>query len=69
MRDIAVVIDQIIEVDPALAVHLSSIRSSVLYTAPEGQSHLWRKLCNVLTEIASDHESRESIRRILSGEQ
>lgn len=69
MRDIAVVIDQIIEVDQALAVHLNSIKSSAIYTAPEGQSHLWRKLCNVLAEVAGDHESREEIQRILSGEQ
>ena len=68
MRDITVIIDRIVVVDPALAVHLSSIKSSAVFTAPEGQSHLWRKLCVVLNEVAGTHERGDEIQRIVAGD-
>ncbi len=69
MRDITVIIDKIVAVDPALEVHLSSIKFSASYTAPEGQSQLWRKLCAVLTEVAGANENRAQIQQILAGGQ
>lgn len=68
MRDITVIIDRIVAVDPALEVYVNSIRSSAVFTAPEVQSHLWRKLCVVLNEVASNHERRDEIQRIIAGD-
>lgn len=68
MRDITVIIDQIVAVDPALESYLSSIKSSAVFTAPECQSYLWRKLCAVLTQVAADHEKRDEIQRIIAGD-
>jgi hypothetical protein len=47
-RSLALVIDQLIAIEPALAEPLKSTRSSALFTAPEMMGPLWRECSHLL---------------------
>lgn len=48
-RSLALVIDQLIAIVPALAEPLASVRSSACYTPPEHMAPLWRS-CSAMLE-------------------
>lgn len=65
MRDIRLVIEQILEIIPEARNDLKQISDSAPYAAPEAIGGLWRRLCNVLSSIASNHPRREEIQLLL----
>ena len=67
MRNLVDIIDQITEVAPDLKDRFSSLRSSVLYSAPEIMGLRWNKAALILNDFALDHPKKDKIAKIFSG--
>ena len=67
MRNLVDIIDQITEVAPDLTDTFSSLRSSVLYSAPEIMSLRWNEAASILNDYALDHPKKDEIAKIFSG--
>lgn len=69
MRKLIDIIDQITEAAPDLRGEFSSLRSSILHSAPEPMSERWRMAALILSENASGHPKKDEIAKIFSGAQ
>lgn len=67
MRDLIGIIDQITDLAPDLKGEFASLRSSVIYSAPEMMSERWRTAANILNIVALKHEKKEEIIKIFNG--
>ena len=67
MRNLGLVIDQILEVAPDLEPAFKSIKNSIQYSAPELMVERWGEVTEILNHHAVDHPQREQIARIFSG--
>lgn len=68
MRNLLIVINQIIEIAPDLKDNFKSLKSSVLYTAPELMSERWQQAANILNDIALNHSKQKEINDIFSNQ-
>ena len=67
MRNLVDIIDQITKVAPDLTDRFSSLRSSVLYSAPELMTSRWNEAALILNDFALDHPKKDEIAKIFSG--
>ena len=68
MRNLILILDQIVHIAPELASYLSSIRESTKYSAPEMLPSRWRETAFILNKYASDHLEKDKIAAIFNGE-
>ena len=68
MRSLSTVIDSIVAIAPDLEQHLSSVRTSSTFAAPEMQYIWWNKAAMILTNYASDHPKSNEIAAIFGGD-
>ena len=68
MRNLGLIIDQIVRVAPDLEPDFKSLRSSVSYSAPELLPARWRQAAHILNSVALDHPKQEEIAQIFSGD-
>ena len=66
MRHLVEVIDQITDIAPDLKSNFSSLRSSVLYTAPELMGSRWDEAAMILNSHALNHPKQPEIAKIFS---
>lgn len=67
MRDLVDIIDKITNLAPDLKGKFASLRSSVLYSAPEIMPERWRMAAYILNSYASEHPNKNEIQKIFSG--
>ena len=68
MRDLVTIIDTITRIAPDLADNFRSLRSSVLYTAPEIMGSRWNEAAAILNTYALDHSKADEIAKVFRGE-
>jgi len=69
MRDLVKVLDRIIEVAPELEPRFRSLKTSIMYTAPEAMYVRWNQAAHILQEYANPHPKAREIAEIFSGEE
>lgn len=67
MRNLTDVIDQIVEVAPDLEKHFTSLRETIMYSAPELMGLRWNTAAEILNDVATDHPMADQIAVIFSG--
>lgn len=65
-RNILEVINKIIEVAPELEKYFQSLKSSVLYTAPEVMPYRWAELSEIMNTYASNHPKLNELVEIVN---
>ena len=67
MRNLITIIDNIVKVAPDLEDNFKSLRSSVLYSAPELMSFRWWQAADILNTFAEKHPKSDEIAKIFNG--
>ena len=69
MRNLKIVIEQMLEIAPDLKPHFTSLLDSISYTAPEMMIDRWEQAAEILNDYAIGHPKANEIAAIFSDSQ